>query len=158
MLTQSSRFVARSVIGFALVLLLAGCGADKAFTPTVTTGPAPSATSANAVVASENAIPVSVILTDYRVSVFQTSYQVGKTYQFTIANNGAIIHGFTIEPDGATNQPLTNANATAEITSINPGESATLTWTFTSPGKLQIASHANNDYTQGMVKTGLVAN
>lgn len=148
------------LLAIFLLVALAGCGADKAFTPTVTSGPdqstevvAPTATSAPAA----DSASVNVILTDYRISSFTTTFAVGKTYQFTVSNNGAAVHGFTIEPEGANNQPLTNGSAAASIQSINPGESQTLTWTFTAAGKLQIASHLNQDFAKGMVKTGLTA-
>ena len=153
------------VTGFFAVLLLVGlpgCGADRAFTPTVTSGPAPATVAAIAptvtvTAAVTSASAVSVILTDYRMASFTTVFTVGQTYTFTISNNGAIAHGFTIEPEGATNQPLTNGGLSAFIDVINPGETKTLTWTFTAAARLQIASHLNDDYTRGMVKTGLAA-
>jgi uncharacterized cupredoxin-like copper-binding protein len=149
------------LFAFLLMVALAGCGADKAFTPTVTSGAArptqaiaPTATFA---AAANQAVAVSVILTDFRISSFTTAFEVGKTYKFTVSNNGAVVHGFTIEAEGASNQPLTNSSGAATIQTINPGESQTLTWTFTAAGKLQIASHLNDDFAKGMVKTGLTA-
>jgi uncharacterized cupredoxin-like copper-binding protein len=145
------------------MILLAGCSADKAFTPTVTSEPEQSSLPVaslptETMVADEHApIAVSVILTDYRVSSFVSAFEVGKTYEFTVSNNGAVAHGFVIEPLGATNQPLTNNGQSAAIQLINPGESMTLTWTFTTIGRLQIASHLNDDYAKGMVQTGISA-
>jgi uncharacterized cupredoxin-like copper-binding protein len=162
--TEQKRSIQSTFTGlfaFLLVFALAGCGADKAFTPTVTSGAAqptqatvPTATIA---AAANQAAAASVILTDYRISSFTTAFEVGKTYKFTISNNGAVVHGFTIEAEGANNQPLTNGSAAATIQSINPDESQSLTWTFTTAGKLQIASHLNDDFAKGMVKTGLTA-
>jgi hypothetical protein len=158
------------LLAVCLLVLLSGCAADKAFTPTVTSIPAasggrlPEATATAvarapqpALTPGNGAIDVSVILTDYRISSFTTSFEVGKTYRFTISNNGAVVHGFTLEPEGANNQPLSSNGVFASVDLINPGESQTLTWTFASPGKLQIASHLNDDYAKGMVKTGLTA-
>jgi uncharacterized cupredoxin-like copper-binding protein len=160
---RSIQSVFTGLFAFLLVVALAGCGADKAFTPTVTSAPAESTeaiapTTATSQPAANQAAAVSVILTDYRISSFTTSFEVGKTYQFTVSNNGAVVHGFTIEAEGANNQPLTNGTAVASIQTINPGESQTLTWTFAAAGKLQIASHVNDDFAKGMVKTGLTAN
>jgi uncharacterized cupredoxin-like copper-binding protein len=159
---RSIRTTFTGLFAFLLLVALAGCGADKAFTPTVTSGPsestqvvAPTATTAPA---ANDAAAVNVILTDYRISAFTTVFEVGKTYQFNVSNNGAVVHGFTIEAEGANNQPLTNGANSAVIQIINPGESQTLTWTFTTAGKLQIASHLNDDFTKGMVKTGLTVN
>lgn len=165
------RPIARSVRGWLIVCLLgitlAGCSADKAFTPTVTSAPQQASTGAaaptsvapepTATAAENGAVAVSVVLTDYRVSSFTTSFEVGKIYQFNVSNNGAVAHGFTIEPTGANNQPLTANGAFSRIDLINPGESRTLTWTFTAAGDLQMASHLNDDYAKGMVKTGLSA-
>ena len=86
-----------------------------------------------------------------------SAFEVGKTYQFTVSNNGAVAHGFVIEPLGATNQPLMNDGRSAAIQLINPGESKTLTWTFTTIGRLQLASHLNDDYAKGMAQTGVSA-
>ncbi len=164
-MSEQKRSNRSRVTGFFAVLLLiglAGCGADKAFTPTGTSGPAPTtvanvAPTATVAAPVSDATAVSVILTDYRISSFTSAFTVGQTYTFTISNNGAVVHGFTLEPEGATNQPLTNAGQTAAIDAINPGETKTLTWTFTAAGKLQIASHLNGDDAKGMIKTGLVA-
>lgn len=151
------------LLACVLMILLASCGADKAFTPTVTSEPEQSNLPAASLptetpVPSEQApIAVSVILTDYRVSSFVSAFEVGKTYQFTVSNNGAVAHGFVIEPLGATNQPLSTNGQSAAIQLINPGESKTLTWTFTTIGRLQIASHLNDDYAKGMVQTGISA-
>ncbi len=161
-MTEQKRSIRSTFTGlFAclLVVALAGCGADKAFTPTVTSEAVPPtqviAPTATVAPAANQAIAVSVILTDFRISSFTTAFEVGKTYQFTVSNNGAVVHGFMIEAEGANNQPLTNGANAAAIQIINPGESQTLTWTFTAAGKLQIASHLNDDFAKGMVKTGL---
>ena len=142
-----------------LIVLLAGCGAERAFTPTVTSGPERAAVDGaptESVAATETgAIAVSVILTDYRITSFTTTYTVGQTYVFTISNNGSVVHGFTIEAEGAANVPLSDGANAAAIDNINPGESKTLFWTFTAPGAIQLASHLNDDYARGMVKSGL---
>lgn len=150
------------LLACALMILLAGCSADKAFTPTVTSVPVESTAPAEQPsetpqTAAGAPVAVSVILTDYRVSSYMTAFEVGKTYQFTVSNNGAVDHGFVIEPLGATNQPLTANGESAAIQVIKPGESQTLTWTFTTLGRMQIASHLNDDYAKGMVQTGISA-
>jgi uncharacterized cupredoxin-like copper-binding protein len=158
---RTNRSLFTGFFAVALLIVLAGCGADRAFTPTITSGPAPTkaaeiVTSPTVAATAANTAAVSVILTDYRISSFTTAFKVGETYTFTISNNGAVVHGFTLEPEGANNQPLTNAGQTAAVDVINPGETKTLTWTFTDAGKFQIASHLNDDAAKGMIKTGLV--
>jgi uncharacterized cupredoxin-like copper-binding protein len=166
---RSNKRAFGGLFAVCLLFVLAGCSADKAFTPTVTSAPeqagggvkAPTATApvpAATSTPTDSVIDVSVILTDYRISSFTTAFEVGKTYKFTFSNNGAVVHDFTLEAAGANNQPLTDNGKFASIDLINPGESQTLTWTFTSAGELQIASHLNDDYAKGMLKTGLTAN
>ena len=102
-------------------------------------------------------IAVTVILTDYRVSAFQKELVVGQTYTFTIQNNGASTHQFVIELEGAVNAALTSNGATSAIAGIEPGGSATLTWTFTEAGAYRFACHEPGHFEQGMVQTGIMA-
>ena len=119
-----------------------------------TTEPDVTATDTSVQTPAENGTPVAVtvILTDYRISAFQKEFEVGKTYSFTIQNNGGVPHQFLIEPAGAVNQPLTAGDQTALVTGIAPGATVTLTWTFAEAGSYQFASHEANYYEQGMVQ------
>ena len=55
-----------------------------------------------------------------------------------------------IEAAGAQGAPLATDEGEASVTTIAPGESATLIVTFTDTGNFQLASHAATDYEQGM--------
>ena len=120
--------------------------------PTSGIDTAGTATSAQIPATSGTPIAVTVILTDFRISAFQKEFEVGKTYSFTIQNNGGVPHQLLIEPAGAINQPLTAGDQTALVTGIAPGATVTLTWTFAEAGSYQFASHEANYYEQGMVQ------
>lgn len=125
-------------------------------TPTPADVESTASSQAEASSAAGATIAVAVILTDYRISAFQKEFEVGKSYSFTIQNNGAVTHQFMIEPLSAINQPLTSGNQSAIVDGIEPGVTATLTWTFTEAGNYQFASHEKDYYEQGMVQSNIV--
>jgi uncharacterized cupredoxin-like copper-binding protein len=139
--------------------------------PTSIASPAPIASPpvASPVVAEVSASPVAgagtaqpasqgatVVLTDYRVSLFQTSFVVGQPYTFVVENNGGQVHAFVIEQKGAQNQPLESDGERAEIVEVPAGGRATLLWTFDEPGEYQIACHRDGHYERGMVLDNIV--
>jgi uncharacterized cupredoxin-like copper-binding protein len=117
-----------------------------------TTATAAGSNSTDSSTSPAGANTIDVVLTDYRITMFQSDFQVGVTYIFSVQNNGAVAHEFVIEPKGAVDQPLSAGGSTAKIVEIAPGATETLTWTFLQPGDVQFASHLNNDYAQGMVQ------
>ncbi len=56
-----------------------------------------------------------------------------------------------IEPSGAVDKPLESGGRKAEVEDIAPGDRGTLTWTFTEPGRYQLACHKPGHFEQGMV-------
>jgi uncharacterized cupredoxin-like copper-binding protein len=101
-------------------------------------------------------VAVNVVLTDFRISAFQTRFTVGQTYTFTIQNNGATSHQFVVEQRGANNLPLITGSGSALIAEIQPGKSATLTMSFPTPGEYQFACHLPGHMEQGMVQANIV--
>ncbi len=102
-----------------------------------------------------NVTTVAATLREFKVDVAPTAIEVGKPVQFVVTNTGKIQHEFVIEKAGADDQHLTTEvegkEVDAEIEAFNPGETKTLTWTFTEPGAYQAACHLPGHYEAGMV-------
>lgn len=88
---------------------------------------------------------INVTLSDMKVTADVTTFKVGVPYTFAATNTGAAIHELVIEHSGDVDQPLAEAN------DIIPGSTATLPYTFTAPGKYQLACHLPGHYEAGMV-------
>ena len=93
---------------------------------------------------------VTVSMREFYIQSAAVTFSAGVEYTFEITNLGAAEHQFVIEAAGAQGQPLATDEGEASVTSIAPGESATLIVTFTDAGNFQLASHAATDYEQGM--------
>ncbi|MGH2531224.1 MAG: multicopper oxidase domain-containing protein [Thermomicrobiales bacterium] len=102
------------------------------------------------------ALGATVVLTDYRIGLFQSTFIVGQPYTFVVENNGSEAHAFVIEPKGADNQPLESNGRRAEIVDVPAGGLATLTWTFDEPGEYQLACHRDGHHERGMVQDAIV--
>lgn len=135
------------IVLIAGVLVFAGCARQQqpAQAPTP---PAPSAGAAT---------EVQVTLTDFKVEMSQTEFEVGKPYRFVITNKGAIAHEFMIVPPMMSGMSVeeTEQAALTEIKEdeLPAGGTKTLEYTFTEPapeGKLEIACHVEGHYEAGM--------
>lgn len=93
-------------------------------------------------------VPVS--LREFYIQSAAVTFQTDFAYTFEITNLGDSEHQFVIEAAGAQQQPIETSDGAANVTTIAPGESATLIVVFPNPGNFQFASHANTDYEQGM--------
>ena len=118
----------------------------------------PAASPAASPVASPAATPaaageVAVTLQEFAVLASATTFAVGQEYTFVATNAGGFPHEMVIEPAGGNDEPLEADGQAAEIEGIEPGQSASLTWTFTEPGTYQIACHVRDHYPRGMVVT-----
>ncbi|HET8523631.1 MAG TPA: plastocyanin/azurin family copper-binding protein [Thermomicrobiales bacterium] len=94
---------------------------------------------------------VAIGLSEFTVTASTTTFKVGQTYTFTATNEGQFTHEMVIEKAGVEDEPLETNGHEAEAEDIEPGQSGTLTWTFTEPGKYQIACHRGQHYENGMV-------
>ncbi len=94
--------------------------------------------------------PVTVSMREFFIQSAAVTFATDIEYTFNITNLGSAEHQFVIEPAGSQGAPISSDAGAAEVTTIAPGESATLVVTFTEPGNFQLASHANTDYEQGM--------
>ena len=120
--------------------------------------PSPLATPAAAPVAtpSGEAVCVGVLEGEYYVRPDRTSFRVGETYIFAVANEGQEVHEFVIEPPGSEEEAALETDEDGEaregeIEDIAPGQTAELEWTFTEPGDFQFACHLLDHYQRGMV-------
>jgi uncharacterized cupredoxin-like copper-binding protein len=157
------------IVFVALALVLVGVGAFRSApsvvaqesTPTAARCPSPRATP-TAAVASPLATPagepvcVSVLEGEYYIRPDRTTFRVGETYVFAVANEGQLVHEFVIEPAGSAEEAALEAEVAgdereAEIEDIAPGQTAELEWTFTEPGRYQFACHLEDHYQLGMV-------
>lgn len=94
--------------------------------------------------------PVTASMREFYIQSAAVTFTTDVEYTFNITNLGAAEHQFVIEPTGSQGDPISGESGAAEVTTIAPGESATLVVTFTETGNFQLASHANTDYEQGM--------
>jgi uncharacterized cupredoxin-like copper-binding protein len=94
---------------------------------------------------------VDVTLADMVVQPGATTLKVGVPYTFVITNHGASIHELVIEHAGDVDKPIEFAGGIAEAADIIPGSTATMTFTFTEPGKYQFACHQPGHFEAGMV-------
>jgi len=85
----------------------------------------------------------------------ETTFEAGEAYTFTVTNAGNDAHEFVIEPAGEVDAPLESKingkDIESEIEDIAPGQTKTLTWTFSEPGRYQFACHLPGHYESGMV-------
>jgi uncharacterized cupredoxin-like copper-binding protein len=126
------------------VLLLTACG--------------PSAPTTNA----DGSINVEVTLTDFTMESSVTTFEAGKTYRFTITNDGLVPHEFVIaEPlmDGeehseGMDMEMMHEGLVIEVEEdeLQPGATVTVDATFPDhvDGELEFACHIEGHYEAGM--------
>lgn len=93
---------------------------------------------------------VPVTMREFYIQSAAVTFRTDFAYTFEITNLGERAHQFVIEPAGAQGQPIETEEGAASVTTIGPGETATLIVIFPTPGTFQFASHAGTDYEQGM--------
>lgn len=126
----------------ALSLILSACG--------------PSGPSTN----PDGSINVNVTLTDFGIESSLTEFEAGKTYRFTITNEGAIPHEFVIaEPlmegeDHGTDMEMMHEGLVFEVEEDELIAGATVTVDVTFPDHvdeaLEFACHVEGHYEAGM--------
>lgn len=103
---------------------------------------------------------VTVTLSDFKIEASQTSFQVGKSYHFVVANSGkstASHELMLIMPMSGNGMDMSEMDKMA-LYAINakdlpPGASKSFDYTFTQPaasGELEFACHVGSHYTLGM--------
>lgn len=93
---------------------------------------------------------VAVTTEEYFIQSSVATFQVGQEYTFKVTNNGAEVHEFVVELAGADDVPLQANGEELEIEDIEPGQTASLTLTFTEAGNYQFSCHIPGHYPAGM--------
>jgi uncharacterized cupredoxin-like copper-binding protein len=101
--------------------------------------------------AAAGAGTVAVTESEMVIVAAQTTFKVGQPYTFVVTNRGTTEHELVIEKRGDVDRPLEQGGQEAEAPDISPGQSKTLTWTFTEPGDYQFACHLPGHFEAGMV-------
>jgi uncharacterized cupredoxin-like copper-binding protein len=102
-----------------LLLLLAACGGS------------------NGNATTSGAVSVQVNETDFKIASSVTSFTPGTAYHFVVTNNGKTAHEFMLLPQSEgsmSGMSMGNMDsmALAKIETINPGETKTVDYTFSS--------------------------
>lgn len=103
---------------------------------------------------------VTVTLSDFKIEASQTSFQVGKSYHFVVANSGKSTANHELMlmmPVSGGGMDMSEMDKMA-LYSINakdlpPGASKSFDYTFTQPaaaGELEFACHVGSHYSLGM--------
>jgi uncharacterized cupredoxin-like copper-binding protein len=131
----------------ALAVALTACGGSG--TATTTTTPMNDG--------AGSPVTVHVTLTDFAIQSDLTTFTVGVPYHFVVVNNGGSQHEFMVIPPMAagTSSDVIDAAAQAHIeeTNLQPGEQATVDYTFTAGQvgtTLEFACHLQGHYEAGM--------
>ena len=127
------------VLLFLCLAALAACGSNGSTNNTSDTSNT-SATSTPTV----SAQTVQVTLVDYKILPAISTFHVGVPYKFVVTNKGKIDHMFMIAPPMSDSMMMSNmyGSALAYLVDVSPGQTLTLTYTFTKPSThLEFASH-----------------
>jgi uncharacterized cupredoxin-like copper-binding protein len=121
-----------------LVLAVAGCGAKAAATSKAS-GPT----------------TVNITLSEFKITSSVTSFTVGTPYHFVVTNAGQAQHELMVMPTakGAASEDERDASKLLEVSELDPGQSGTTDFTFTTPapaGTLEMACHVPGHYESNM--------
>lgn len=142
------------IAGAMLLAACAGQGGGSASPPATTGSPAPVST------APVGARTVEVTMFDsltYEPGELRVS--AGETVRFVVHNAGEVVHEFYIgdgqaqHHHGEEMQDGGMAHDDAHGIGVEPGETATLEYTFAEPGELLVGCHEPGHYAGGMVAT-----
>ena len=106
-------------------VFLVACGGDDGYGGSAATATRPAATATAPAAAATAGVPSTVAIIDFGFSPNQFSVAAGQTVRFTVKNDGAINHTFTI--DGVVNTGTLSGGASKEV-SFTPAAAGTLTF------------------------------
>ena len=141
---MKTRILGTTLLLGLLVLAVAGCGAKAAATSTASD---PSTAS--------GPTTVHITLTEFKITSSMTSFTVGTPYHFVVTNAGQTQHELMVMPaaKGTASEDERDASELFEIAELNPGQSGTKDFTFTSAapaGILEMACHVPGHYESNM--------
>jgi predicted lipoprotein with Yx(FWY)xxD motif/uncharacterized cupredoxin-like copper-binding protein len=93
---------------------------------------------------------IAVSLSEFSITAEASTLKVGEEYTFRATNNGTEVHEMIVEAAGAADEPLELDGGEAEIEDLEPGDTATLTVTFTEAGSYQLSCWVVGHYPAGM--------
>jgi uncharacterized cupredoxin-like copper-binding protein len=104
---------------------------------------------------------VQITETDFKINSSVTRFSASKTYHFVVTNNGNTAHEFMIMPksegsmSGMSGSSMESMDkmALASITNLNPGETKTLDYAFSSStanSQPEFACYLSGHYEAGM--------
>lgn len=108
---------------------------------------------------------------DFTFDPAQVEVEVGETITFDVANIGKLPHDFTIgdaetqdvhdaemaEMAEMAMESMTDVDDDANAITMEPGETKSMTWTFTEPGEILMGCHIPGHYAAGMQGTITIA-
>ena len=105
-----------------LVFSFAGCGA-KATAGATTSG-----------ATTSGATTVTITVTEFKIVSSLTSFTMGTAYHFVVTNNGQAQHELMTMPvaKGTASETARDASKLFEVADINPGQTKSADYTFTS--------------------------
>jgi uncharacterized cupredoxin-like copper-binding protein len=154
-LSRFSRLLGR-VLVFVLALLVVACAGTNGATKTPTPTPAQASPTSGPVEqsAAPGSVEVKFTLVEFRIISPVTVFHAGTHYFFVVENRGHDIHEFMIMPDKADGSPLPPdeqyKSMLMELEPITPGSTWTTNFTFSAPGKYEIACQMGRHYQAGM--------
>ncbi len=90
---------------------------------------------------------------EFEFSMEAIEVEAGETIEFVVTNVGEVQHELSIGMDHAHHSAGEHGAGTGSTGAINPGDSATLVWSFPDAGETQFACHIDGHDRQGMVGT-----
>jgi uncharacterized cupredoxin-like copper-binding protein len=141
---MKTRILGTTLLLGLLVLAVAGCGAKAAG-------------SSNSSNSSKISGPttVNITLTEFKITSSMTNFTVGTPYHFVVTNAGQVQHELMVMPVamGTASENQRDASKLLEVSELDPGQSGTTDFTFTSPapaGTLEMACHVTGHYESNM--------
>jgi uncharacterized cupredoxin-like copper-binding protein len=99
-------------------------------------------------------VEVKFTLVEFRIMSSVTVFHAGTHYYFVVSNHGHDTHEFMIMPDKPDGSPLSPdeqfKSMLMELEPITPGTTWTTNFTFSTPGKYEIACQMGRHYQAGM--------
>jgi uncharacterized cupredoxin-like copper-binding protein len=146
-----------TLLVLALALLVVACAGTPVATQSTPTRTPPQASPTSGPVeqsAAPGSVEVKFTLVEFRIISPVTVFHAGTHYFFVVENRGHDIHEFMIMPDKADGSPLPPdeqyKSMLMELEPITPGSTWTTNFTFSAPGKYEIACQMGRHYQAGM--------
>ena len=144
------------VLVLLLALLMAACSSSTLATSKPKPTPPPIFPTSGPVeqTATPGSVEVKITLVEFRIISTVTVFHANTHYYFVVSNRGQDIHEFMIMPDKPDGSPLSPdeqyKSMLMELEPITPGTTWATNFTFSAPGKYEIACQMGRHYLAGM--------